>query len=367
MQMKKTIRNIFLVSALSPFLIQCASQDEVQRLQYQLHVVNKKLEDMKANTVNDIQKRQAASSNQIDQMDREILTLKSQLDETSHLNRRLKEQNKELETNIGAVAREEAERREEALQKIAEEQQQKEARIAELTEKLRIQQESLQAIQDARVRDAERRAIDARAKADAARAKALAASTSANSSGSGIVHITPINAKQVNDSATRPSVQPQQNTQNTEVNSPSPAVIAQPAPPQPTVQATAPPVAQATTNSPLGAAELLYQQKDYSSAYTAFDKIAASSPSSNEGVTAGFMMGECLFAQKEYDKAILQYQKIISQNGNHPKAAAATLKQAMAFELLADNETARMIYKKLVNHYGSSPEAEIAKKKLSSL
>jgi tol-pal system protein YbgF len=364
MQMKKTIRNIFLVSALSPLLIQCASQDEVQRLQYQLHVVNKKLEDMKANTVNDIQKRQAASSNQIDQMDREILTLKSQLDETNHLNRRLKEQNKELETNIGAVAKEEAARREEALRKIEEEQQLKEARITELTEKLRIQQEGLQAIQDARVRDAERRAKDARIKADAARAKALAASGSASSSGSGVVHITPVNAKQVNESAARPSIQPQVSAPKAAANSnPKPAVAAAPTAPQPSVQ----PATQPTANSPLAAAELFFQQKDYNTAYTAFDRIAASSPSSNEGVTAGFMMGECLFAQKEYDKAILQYQKIISQSGNHPKAAAATLKQAMAFELLADNETARMIYKKIVNHYGSSPEAEIAKKKLSSL
>lgn len=368
MKMKKTIRNICFVAALSPLLMQCASQDEVQRLQYQLHVVNKKLEDMKSTTVGDIQKRQAASSNQMDQLEREILNLKNQLEETNHLNRRLKEQNKELETNISVVAKEEAERREEALRKIEEEQRQKEARIAELTEKLKIQQESLQAIQDARVRDAERRAKAARSKADAARAKALAAGSSDSSSGEGLIHISADQNKRVISSGPKPSTAPVTSISARPAETRKPAAT-------PKAQTTASSdkpaqpaeVASSSTSTPLAAADQLFQQKQYSKAYTAFDKIASADPSGDAGITAGYMMGECLFAQKEYDKAILQYQKIISQNGTHPKAAAATLKQAMAFELLADNETARMIYKKIVNHYSSSPEAKIAKEKLGSL
>ncbi len=381
--MKKTLRNIFLVAALSPFLTQCATQDEVQRLQYQLHVVNKKLEDMQSNTVGDIQKRQAASSNQIDQLENEILVLRSQLEETNHLNRSLKEQNKELATSIGTVAKEEAERRNEALKQIELEQAEKEARIAELTEKLTAQQESLQAIQDSRVREAERRAKDARTKADSARAKALAAS-SATGTSSGTRHIAPVKSKRIVSSdsdkavtekpvatkttatpapkVTTPAATPNKVTTAPAISKSTSKPVTATSDQQQTVQAPAP-----ATPSPMAAANQLYSQKNYPKAYAEFDKIASANPASDDGVTAGFMMGECLYAQKEYDKAILQYQKIISQNGTHPKAASATLKQAMAFELLADNETARMIYKKIINHYGSSPEAAVAKEKLGNL
>lgn len=364
MQMKKTLRNIFIVSALSPLLIQCASQDEVQRLQYQLHVVNKKLEDMKSTTVGDIQKRQAASSNQLDQLDREILNLKGQLEETNHLNRRLKEQNKELETNISVVAKEEAARREEALLKIQDEQRQKEERIAELNAKLKAQQESLQAIQQARVRDAERRAQDARLKADAARAKALAASKSVGTSSRGIIHISAENFKQVFATTSA-------KTSATVVPVTAKSVKAEP---QTQVQQTtsadskpAPASTASSSQSPLAKAEQLFTNKDYKNAYSAFESIATTNPTGDVGISAGYMMGECLFEQKEYDKAILQYQKIISQNGTHAKAASATYRQAMAFEQLADNETARMIYKKILNHYGSSPEAAKAKEKLGNM
>jgi len=373
MPMKKIVRNILLVTALSPLLIQCASQDEVQRLQYQLHVVNKKLADMQNSTVGDIQKRQAASSNQIDMLEREILSLKGQLEETNMQNRQLKEQNEALQSNIGNVAKEEAQRREEALQRIQEEQQAKEARIAELNDKLKAQQESLQAIQDARVREAERRAQEARAKADSARARALVATPSPNSSS--VVRIASEQEKRVVAAGSQavtdaPELAAAAPAPQTSAAAPPKPSIPQPAPDKPAVSASQSSEISTTaqdSGAAISDADQLFQQKQYAKAYNEFEKVAMANPTSDEGVMAGFMMGECLYNQKEYDKAILQYQKIISQNGNHPKAASATLKQAMAFEQLADSETARMIYKKLVNHYGSSPEAKIAKEKLGSL
>ena len=175
--MKYLLRPLLIAAAIAPLLTSCASQDEVQRLRYQLHTVNKKLAEMENSTVGDIQKQQAASSNQMEMMEREILVLKGQLEETNMQNRLLQEQNQALQSNVGNIAKEEAQRREEALQQIAEEQRKKEALIVELNEKLKAQEESLQAIQDARVRDAERRAQEAKSKADAAKARALAASS----------------------------------------------------------------------------------------------------------------------------------------------------------------------------------------------
>ncbi len=169
--MKKLIRNLSVILAISPFLVHCASQNEVRDLQYQLRIVNKKLEDMKSNTVGMIQKRQADSSGQMSQLEQEIMTLKSQLGETNQLNSQLKEKNAELESAFTNYTQQESVKRDETLQRIEEEQKAKEAKLAELSEKVKVQQESVQAIQDARVREAERRAREAKLAADKAKAK----------------------------------------------------------------------------------------------------------------------------------------------------------------------------------------------------
>jgi len=98
--MKKSFGQLLVLLTLTPFLVQCASQDEVRTLSYQLRAVNKKLEDMQSNTVGDIQKKQANSSGQLTEMQQEILALKGELEATALNNRQLQEQNKELESSI---------------------------------------------------------------------------------------------------------------------------------------------------------------------------------------------------------------------------------------------------------------------------
>lgn len=377
--MKSLVRNLLFAAALTPLITSCATQDEVQRLRYQLHTVNKKLAEMESSTVGDIQKQQAASSNQMEMLEREILILKGQLEETNMQNQMLQQQNDALQSNLTSVAKEEAERREEALQRIAAEQKEKETLIVELNEKLKAQEESLQAIQDARVRDAERRAQDAKIKADAAKARALAASSS--SSSGGIIHISIDKKKRVigKPGVSTPVNQTTSSKQPKKQSQPTPkTVVASPSEPQqetkPT-QVVSKPAATKTEPAPtptpelkgIDAAQDLYTQKQYSSAYTKFEQVFSANPTSSDGVTASFMMGECLYFQNEYDKAILQYQKFISQNSTHPSASTATFRQGQAFEKLADAETAKMIYKKLVNHYSNSAEAKDAQARLDAL
>ena len=176
--MKKTVVNFLLLASFSPFLVQCASQTEIEDLRYQLRIVNKKVEDIKGNTVDQLQKRQASASGQMDQVEQDILLLKSQLEETYHLNQRLKEQNKELEATISNVVQTEASKREEALRNIEETQRENEQKLtAELNEKLRQQQESVKAIQEARIKEAERRAKDAALAAQLAKTRSSSASS----------------------------------------------------------------------------------------------------------------------------------------------------------------------------------------------
>jgi len=347
--MKKTVINFLILASIAPFLVQCAAQNDVDELRYQLRIVNKKLEDMKANTVSQLQKRQAAASGQVDQVEQDILELKSQLEETHHLNERLKEQNKELEATITNFVQGEASKREEALRQFEEAQRLKEARLtAELNKKLRLQEESVKAIQQARIKEAERRAKEAALAAELARTRSKSATSAMHSSGSRD-HIrleqkkVKLTVAQQTETPAKADTQPEKATEST----------------------TTPSVTEATSDN-FRKAQRLYDSQKFKEALPLFEQIAVNS-TSDDSVEARFMMGECLFQQKEYDKAIMQYQNIISQHSEHAKSPEAMLKQGMAFEKLADKETAKVIYKKLLKKYSSSPQAEQAQEKLSKL
>jgi tol-pal system protein YbgF len=357
--MKKTVLNFLLLVTVTPFLMQCAAQTDVDDLRYQLRIVNKKLEDMKSTTVGQLQKRQAAASGQFDQVEQDILELKSQLEETHHLNQRLKEQNKELEATITNVVQTEATKREEALKQLEESQREKELRLTEaLNEKLRQQQESVKAIQEARIKEAELRAKEASLAAELAKTRSK--STTSNLRSSDSTKQIRLDQKKIKlDVDTQTASEPQPKVSQ-------PEEVAQAA----QQQITAAPATQTTVEQqPLddfAKAQKLYESNKFKEAFQLFEQVAANT-SGNNKVDARFMMGECLFQQKEYDKAIMQYQNIISQNSDHAKAPKAMLKQGMAFEKLADKDTAKVIYKKLLKKHASSPEAASAQEILSKL
>lgn len=362
--MKKSVLKLALLLSTTTFLVSCASQKDAEDLRYQLRIVNKKIEDMRSDTVNPLQKRQAAASGQMDLLEQDILQLKSQLEESYHLNQRLREQNKELGESISTIAKNEASQREEALRKMEEQQQEKEAKLTELlNQKIREQEESVKAIQQARIKEAERRAKEASIEAELAKKRSQSASSNVNSGTGSVRHIKASQSK-TKHSVVAPPIVPNNNQAQTR---PSQSV-AQPI--KPVAQSIKPPTPSssqpATAGNSFAEAQKLFERKKYSEAYNEFDQIATHSNASNK-VDARYMMGECLFAQKEYDKAIMQYQKIIAQHSSHSKAPAAMLKQAMAFEKLADKDTAKVIYKKVLKKHASSNEAEIAKQRLDNL
>lgn len=336
--MRKKI-SVLAMLLTAPLLIQCASQDQVNQLEYQLRVVNKKLQEMETTTVDQIQKRQAASSGQMDQLQSEILNLKGQLEETGHLNRRLKEQNKDLESQFNNYTQIEAKKREEEIQRVQKEQRRKEQALHELNEKLRIQQENVKAIQQARVRDAERRAASAKKAAVLAKKKASAASNSGRT-----VYIR-ADKKKVKHKV--------KSTKRVSATTAKPVKTSQ--------------IAKSNSQSPFTRADSLFKKGDYKNAYPIYKKLVETSSDISESTTARFMMGECLFNQQQHDQAILQYQKIISLNSGHEKAPLALLRQGQSFEKTKDLETAKLIYKKLLSSYPTSAEATNAQERLNKL
>jgi len=351
--MKKIVLNILFVAIVLPFLVQCASQNDVEELRYQLRIVNKKLEDMKSTTV-PLQKRQAAASGQMDQLEKEINELKGQLDETHHLNQKLKEQNKELETSISNVAQEEAAKREEAIRRFEETQKEKEAKLAE---KMNQQQESVKAIQEARLKEAERKAKEAALMADLAKKKTQNANTAAPKEDT--------SKQPAADKKTTSKTPPVEQTSKS-AQQPAQPAVAKEVPEKPVKEEPVAASSGDAADSNMKKAQKLFEKNNYAEALPIYEQIAGNS-SSGEAVDARYMMGECLFNQKEYDKAIMQYQKIISQSSGHAKAPSAMLKQGMAFEKLADKETAKVIYKKLLKKHASSKEASAAQERLGKL
>ncbi len=358
--MKKPFANLLVLLTFTPFLVQCATQDEVRTLSYQLRAVNKKLEDMQANTVSDIQKKQANSSGQLTEMQQEILALKSELEATAVANRQLQEQNKELESSLQGIVN----------QKTSE----NEAKISQLNEQLKQQQDSVTALHEARAQEADRKA---KAAAEAAEAAKLKAKTAATPQG-GLVMIQAEQKKLVKGKPSAP-VKPETAVIKPTPASPpppaKPAATASVAPPAETVPAAVAQAPKKETEQPKNEpgeeiytqAQKKYEGGDYQGAYETYESYVDQHGSGANAVQARYMMGESLYHQKEYDQAILQYQKIISGQPKHAKAPAALLKQAMAFEQLSDKDTAKIIYQKIINTYGSSPEAGQAKSKLSSL
>ena len=371
--MKKFISLAFGIAAL-PFLVQCASQSDITDLRKQLMIVNKKVEDMKSSTVDPLQKRQAAATGQMEQLEKEILELRNQLEDTSHLNQRLKEQNKDLQASISNVAQEEASKREEALRRLEELQRDKESQLADLNNKLNAQQESVKAIQEARLKDAERKSKEAALNAELAKKKTQSIKPGAPTEVKPGVQTEDKTSAHIQSEKKKTKTAPAPGQETTKTPPVSDAAATPEKPSQPAQETPTPAVASAASekaeskqaDSNFKKAQKLYEKNSYAEALPLFEQVAADS-SSGEGVDARYMMGECLFNQKEYDKAIMQYQKIISQHSGHGKAPAAMLKQGMAFEKLADKETAKVIYKKLLKKHANAPEAAKAQENLGKL
>ena len=338
----KGLRNLVVAGCSVLLLCQCASQDEVRKLNYQIRTVNKKVEDVKTTTTSQMQKGQASSVNRIDAVENETQQLRALVEESGQKSSQLREQTKE---DLAA------------LQTVIEQMRtENEQRISSLEVKIEQLSASLDRLHQARVVDAEQRARAAARRAEEARQR-----TVMTASGGKLVTLRP-KAKKVRMGS---------GTVVNETQSPSSAPVetAEKAPAEKAVVVAAP-VSQA---APAEGTDLFdqamasFKAGKYEDAYKNFDQVLAGNPQGAKAAQTLFYMGECLFNQGEYDLAILDYQKVISNHANDPHTPAALLKQGMSFEKLTDHETAKIIYKKLIADHANSSEAGLAEKRLANL
>ncbi len=317
----KSITYLFWIITISPLLTQCASQDEIRNMHYQLRVVSNKVDTMKANTVDSIQKRQASSSNQLDLLVNDISQLKSQIEELAHINRMLQEQQKEHSVTLQS-----------------------------LSNAIHQQQEEEKAIKTAKIKEAERNAREARLAAEKAKAQRKRAEVSAARAFKASGGVETIRARR-NNKVIKYGNTPYQQTE-TNPNSQQKSIIV----PEPIPQGDL-----------INQGQIAYDKGNFQQAFDLFKRYVSLNQTSPSTMTARYMMAESLYNLKQYNQAIMQYQKIISNYPGDPKVATALFRQGNSFQQLSDMETAKMIYNKLISSHPSSPEALKAKKKVDKL
>ncbi len=346
----KGIRNLFLAGCSLVLLCQCASQDEIRELNYQIRAVNQKVEEIKSSTVSQMQKRQASSVSKLDQLDAEILRLNSLIEENAHQNRQFIEQSKDSFSGL----------RSEIVQlrtDIAAQKTETEKKIHELSIKVDQLAATIEQIQKARIRAAEERARAAARKAEEARRRSAAVS-----SGKGVVRLSPEGRKvRISEPKVVNAVPEKKET------APPPAVKAAEEKKTVSAESASQQNSSLTSGDPFDKGMELFKKKQYKEAYHHFEQVLAANPPAAKAAQTLFYMGECLFNQGEYDLAILDYQKVISNHAKDPHTPSALLKQGMSFEKLTDNETAKIIYKKLIAEYPDATEAAMAKERLGKL
>ena len=119
----KHMKTITVAGCSLLLLTQCASQDDVRDLQYQLRAVNQKVEDVRNNAVDQMQKRQASSVSKIDQVEGETLRIRSTIEETTAQTTQFRDETREniagLQTSLAALRTEQDAKLAEMNQKIA--------------------------------------------------------------------------------------------------------------------------------------------------------------------------------------------------------------------------------------------------------
>ncbi len=341
----KTIRNLAVAGCSILLLSQCATQDEVRELNYQLRAVNQKVEDVKTNTVNQMQKRQANSVNKIGQVEDETNRIKSMIEENAHQSSLLREQTKENLADISTAIEAMRGQNEKKFVEFGQRLDGVEQKLAQIIN-------SFERIQQSRIREAEQKAQAAAKRAESARKRTVVAASSTI----GFVKVH-ANKKKIRVGSGKVVDDGSQTKKTTQTAAATPQK-------RNSVQTV---TTADTVSGPFSEAMGHYRNKKYKEAYRSFEQVLANNPRGHRAAETLYYMGECLYNQGEFDLAILDYQKVISNHAKDNLTPGALLKQGMSFEQLTDHETAKIIYKKLIKDYAQSGEAAKAKERLGKL
>lgn len=330
--MNKKPFSLLLVLFLSPFLLNCATTQDVQSTNIRVSSINEKIEELQSTTV----KKQASSSERLDQLQADILRIDGQLEENAHYHRTLREESKEMKTSLvshmDSMSRELIEKINSLNNRLAKIDE----RLSGLDEKIIATRAEMDKIKEAQAAEAAERAGEAAERAREAAAALEKAKAESARARAGALELVPDKMKRVvaEDEIPADDKGPDKSDSGSDLYENALA---------------------------------LFKADKFKEAYNGFSAYAAKYPAGDMTANARFWMGDSLYRQQEFELAILEYQKVVTDFPAHEKAAAALLKQGMAFEKLNDTNPAVIIYNKLISEYPDSGQVATARKRLESL
>jgi tol-pal system protein YbgF len=361
--MKRAVLYSVVLLGLSILLVQCvATQQDVEytnvkvrEMDSKVDDINKDIEDLKKQTVQSVQARQAETGDRLDYQQSEILRLQGEIEENNFLMRQVQEENRELKKLLLTRMDSSEQSRSEEINRLNERLALTDEQLLKAMERVGYAESEIMAIKEARSQEASQRAMEAAQRAREAERKARMSAEQE-------VRKRP---RQIEPDAYKIDVSSQNITESSpdekEAGKVAPTIeVKTSAPPPP------PPSPPAVANS-YDQAMSLFKQKKYRDAYNSFAEYLVKNPSGSKAVDARYYGAESLYGDKDYELAILEYQKVIVEHSKHELAPRALYRQGLSFEKIGDPETARIVYNKLVDTYPKSEEVSSARTRLESL
>jgi tol-pal system protein YbgF len=357
--MKQAVIYSIALFSISTFLVQCvATQQDVEytnvkvrKMDSKVDDINKEIEELKKQTVQDVQSRQAQTGDRLDYQQSEILRLQGEIEENNFFIKQVQNENRELKKLLLNRLDTSEQNRLEEINRLNERLVLTEEQLLKALERVAFAESEIEAIKAARSQEASRRAAEAAQRAREAEKKARKPSKK-----------TTRVAREIHPDAFKIDVSSQNITESSAEEKEADKVE-----PETVVKLVTPPPPPPTISNAYDQGMNLYKRNNYRDAYNSFAEYLDENPSGSKAVIARYYAAQSLYGDKDYELAILEFQKVIVEHPKHDLAPKALYKQGLSFEKIGDPETARIVYNKLVDTYPKSEEVVSAKTRLESL
>jgi tol-pal system protein YbgF len=365
--MQRAVLYSIVLLGFSTLLVQCvATQQDVEytnvkvrKMDTKVDDINKEIDELKKQTVQDVRSRHAETSDRLDYQQSEILRLQGEIEENNFFVRQVQEENKELKKLLATRIDTSEQKRSEDINNLNERLAATEEQLLLAMERVTFAENEISSIKKARSQEASQQALDAAQRAREAERKAR---VSTEDKRHVMREIIPDTYKI--DVSSRNITQPSADEKAAEKVEPKPEKVE----PKPEVETVAPPPPPPpAVSGTYDRGMNHFKQKKYRDAYNSFAEYLDNNPSGSQAVSARYYAAESLYEDKDYELAILEFQKVIVEHPRHNLAPKALYRQGLSFEKIGDPDTARIVFNKLVDTYPKSEEVASAKTRLEFL
>jgi len=167
--MKRAVLYSVVLFSFTTLLIQCvATQQDVEytnvkvrKMDTKVDDINKEIEDLKKQTVQGVQARQAETGDRLDYQQSEILRLQGQIEENNFLMQQIQEENKELKKLLLTRLDSSEQDRSEEINRLNERLALADEQLQKAMERVAYAEDEIMAIKEARSHEASQRAMEA--------------------------------------------------------------------------------------------------------------------------------------------------------------------------------------------------------------